>query len=735
MLGSGRCRRLRRRAPAPAARPGPPRRRRRPAARRAGRAPRPGRPPTTCSGTSSAPAGRRPTARPSSSSPTGWPRWRRPTRSSSSRPAGSPPAGTHAWLLRAPRALPRRAAGRVRPRRCDTVTPSVSPGGDTGGRSWDDAERDRARGRLRRSPPRPAVDRRLLDAVVAVADGLELDPTLRRIVRAASDLTNAPFAALGVLGEDGLHRAFVYTGIDPALAARDRPPAARARRPRAHHPGRAARSGSPTSASTRRPSGFPPGHPPMKSFLGVPVGIGERVVGNLYLADKTGRLHRGGRGRRRRAGRRGRRRRRQRRACTRTPAAARPGSPRRRRSRPSCSSGAEEDEALPLIARRAREVAGADVCGLVLPGWEGQWVLEVADGEQRRRARRHRHARGRPRGLRRPLRAAACRVADLSPSSRPLAGARDAALGPGALRPARRGDERAGVLVLLRRIGARRVHRRRPHDARRPSPARRRSRSSSPTAGAAPRRPRSSRSAPGSRATCTTSSSRSCSRWACGCTRLRGTARRRQPRRRRPVAGVPRPRRPADPLDDPRAARPRRGDRLRRPAPRRGEPRAQRPGLPARLTVARRRPRRRPGAPRRRGRRHRRRPRGPVERRPARPREPGRGAVAVDAGVLVVEVGDDGRGVDPAPSRRSGLDNLARARPPARRRPARRARTAPRAPSCAGRRRSAAEPRGRGPVQRPAQPSEVFQPVPGGARPPTRRPGSGGGSPSWRAAR
>jgi hypothetical protein len=63
--------------------------------------------------------------------------------------------------------------------------------------------------------PVPPVDRRLLDAVVSVADGLELESTLRRIVRAASDLTNAPYAALGVLGEDGLHKAFVHTGWTP----------------------------------------------------------------------------------------------------------------------------------------------------------------------------------------------------------------------------------------------------------------------------------------------------------------------------------------------------------------------------------------------------------------------------------------------------------------------------------------------------------------------------------------
>ena len=223
------------------------------------------------------------------------------------------------------------------------------------------------------------TDRRLLDAIVAVADGLELEPTLHRIVRAAADLTGAPFAALGVLGDDGLHRAFVYTGIDEATASMI------GHLPRGHgvlghitRLGRAVR----VDHLQHHPAsvGFPAGHPPMDSFLGVPVGIGDRVVGNLYLAAKQGGFT----------------------ADDEDVVVALAASAavavdnaglyedvRRRQAWLTASqevtlatlSGAEEDEALILIARRAREVAHAQVAALVLPGLDGQWVLEIAEGE------------------------------------------------------------------------------------------------------------------------------------------------------------------------------------------------------------------------------------------------------------------------------------------------------------------------------------------------------------------
>ncbi len=154
-----------------------------------------------------------------------------------------------------------------------------------------------------------AVDRRLLDAVVAVADGLELDPTLRRIVRAASDLTGAPYAALGVLGDDGLHRAFVHTGMDPELVAPDRQASPRPWCPRPHHPGGARRPGRGHRRAPR--VGRVPRRAPADEELPRRAGRDRRTGRRQPLPRRQGRrVHRRGRGRRRRArrSRRGRRR-------------------------------------------------------------------------------------------------------------------------------------------------------------------------------------------------------------------------------------------------------------------------------------------------------------------------------------------------------------------------------------------------------------------------------------------
>jgi hypothetical protein len=60
---------------------------------------------------------------------------------------------------------------------------------------------------------------RLLDAVLAVASGLELDATLRRIVQAAVDLVDARYGALGALGPTGGISRFIYVGIDEETRA------------------------------------------------------------------------------------------------------------------------------------------------------------------------------------------------------------------------------------------------------------------------------------------------------------------------------------------------------------------------------------------------------------------------------------------------------------------------------------------------------------------------------------
>lgn len=128
----------------------------------------------------------------------------------------------------------------------------------------------------------------LLEAVLAVGTDLDLGTVLRQIVRSAVTLVDAEYGALGVLGEEGGLEEFVTDGIDErALAAIGHPPEGRGilgllliREPR---PLRLADLNEYPEAV-----GFPAGHPPMRTFLGVPLRVREAVFGNLYLTDKRG---------------------------------------------------------------------------------------------------------------------------------------------------------------------------------------------------------------------------------------------------------------------------------------------------------------------------------------------------------------------------------------------------------------------------------------------------------------
>jgi signal transduction histidine kinase len=125
----------------------------------------------------------------------------------------------------------------------------------------------------------------LLDAFLSVSTGLNLDVTLRRIVEAATELVDARYGALGVLGPDGSLAAFVHVGVDEELAAQ-----------LGHLPEGKGVLGELTAEPRalrlddlrQHPSsiGFPPGHPEMGSFLGVPVRSRGEVFGNLYLTAK-----------------------------------------------------------------------------------------------------------------------------------------------------------------------------------------------------------------------------------------------------------------------------------------------------------------------------------------------------------------------------------------------------------------------------------------------------------------
>lgn len=126
----------------------------------------------------------------------------------------------------------------------------------------------------------------LLDAILSIASDLDLEAMLRRIVVAACELTDARYGALGVLDESGEALSeFVTHGLSEAEEA------AIGLRPKGHgvlgllisdpRPIRLQDLGA-----HERSFGFPDHHPPMHSFLGVPIRVRGLVFGNLYLTEK-----------------------------------------------------------------------------------------------------------------------------------------------------------------------------------------------------------------------------------------------------------------------------------------------------------------------------------------------------------------------------------------------------------------------------------------------------------------
>jgi signal transduction histidine kinase len=231
--------------------------------------------------------------------------------------------------------------------------------------------------------------RGLLEAVVAIGSGLDLESTLRRIVETAVGLVDARYGALGVIGgEDKRLAEFIPVGLTGEQIGR------------IHHwpegrgllglliddprPLRLATIGSHPASS-----GFPDGHPPMHGFLGVPVRVRDEVFGNLYLTDKRG----GG-------------------EFTEDDEAvlvalgaaagvaienARLYEAARRQQRwiqasaevtTRLLSGADPDQVLAEVTRKARDLAGADLVALALPDEEGRRLTIVyADGEGAEAAR------------------------------------------------------------------------------------------------------------------------------------------------------------------------------------------------------------------------------------------------------------------------------------------------------------------------------------------------------------
>ncbi|HEY6932214.1 MAG TPA: GAF domain-containing protein, partial [Marmoricola sp.] len=132
----------------------------------------------------------------------------------------------------------------------------------------------------------PGDAQALVDALVAISSDLALDSVLDRLVRVACELTGARYGALGVLGGSGRLTRLVTYGITPEQRRALGP------LPTGHgivgvlisdpRPLRLARlQDHPDSV------GFPPNHPPMTTFLGVPVRVRGTVFGNLYLTEKA----------------------------------------------------------------------------------------------------------------------------------------------------------------------------------------------------------------------------------------------------------------------------------------------------------------------------------------------------------------------------------------------------------------------------------------------------------------
>src|SRR5688572_24451980 len=128
----------------------------------------------------------------------------------------------------------------------------------------------------------------LVDAGIALSSELSLDALLQQLVETAAQLTGARYAALGVIDQTGtgLER-FLTTGIDPETHA------AIGELPRGRGIlGVLIKDAEPlrlvSIGEDPRSVGFPPNHPPMRGFLGVPILLRGRAYGNLYLTEKAG---------------------------------------------------------------------------------------------------------------------------------------------------------------------------------------------------------------------------------------------------------------------------------------------------------------------------------------------------------------------------------------------------------------------------------------------------------------
>ena len=300
---------------------------------------------------------------------------------------------------------------------------------------------------MRDQQPDNPVD--LLTDALNLTSHLDVETALTDFVERAARSTGAHYAAMGVLDTRGETTAFIQHGVPEDQSA------LLGRLPH----GRGVLGAIPDEGAlvlddlTEHPDfgGWPAGHPPMHSFLGVPVRIREQVFGRLYLADKPGGFTQADS--------------RNMQLLAQAAAVAIENSrlytEARNRERWMAVSqeitttllqGTDEEDALVLIASRLREVAEADTALIILPSVGEDWACEIAEG----------HAAEQLVGVVFPpegramtvLASGVGMVVDSMSRTRSLRVPQLAQFGPALYVPMMAGQEGMGVIVLLRTVGA-----------------------------------------------------------------------------------------------------------------------------------------------------------------------------------------------------------------------------------------------------------------------------------------
>jgi GAF domain-containing protein len=303
--------------------------------------------------------------------------------------------------------------------------------------------------------------RGLLEAVVAISSGLDLESTLRRIVETAVQLVDASYGALGVIGDgdEGANRLaeFIPVGLsEDEIGEIHHWPEGRGLLGLLIDDPRPLRLAD--IAAHPASSGFPEGHPAMRSFLGVPVRVRDEVFGNLYLTNKRGggeftdddeavlialgaaagvaienaRLYDAAR------------------HSQRWIAASAEVTT-------ALLSGADPDEVLASITTQARELSGADLAVLALPDEQGRRLtISFADGDGAQAARGLVMPAGQSLSGQVLASGEPTATTDFATDDRTAAAARTAMshVGPAVIFPLGAPGNRRGVLTIGRRRGA-----------------------------------------------------------------------------------------------------------------------------------------------------------------------------------------------------------------------------------------------------------------------------------------